>query len=90
MQLDHHYQLAKGVSIRPEKFGALLYSYHKRQLYFLYNQPLVEFVSALDGSVTLDAALDQFLAERNLAKSNKAVFMKALNKLEAMEVLSEL
>lgn len=90
MQLDRAYRLANGVSIRPEKFGALLYSYHKRQLYFLYDPPLVEFVSGLDGSQTLDAALDQFLGERKLSSKNKPVFVRALSKLEAMEVLSEL
>ncbi len=90
MQLERTYRLAKGVSIRPEKFGALLYSYHKRQLYFLYDPRLVDFVSGLDGSETLDAALDRFLAAHQLAPANKPVFVRALNKLEAMEVLSEL
>lgn len=87
MQLDQCYRLAKGVAIRPERFGALLYSYYKRQLYFLYDQRLVDFVNALDGSQTLDAALDAFLEQHNLAKANKPVFVKALAKLETMEVL---
>ena len=90
MKLESSYRLAPGVSIRPEKFGALLYSYHKRQLYFLYNQTLVDFVSNLDGSQPLDLALDQFLGERKMAAANKPVFVRALEKLEAMEVLSEL
>ncbi len=90
MNPSNTYRLADGVSIRPEKFGALLYSYHKRQLYFLYDKPLIDFVSGLDGSQPLDQALSNFLAERKLAEANKPVFIRALTRLEAMEVLSEL
>ncbi len=90
MNLERPYKLAHGVSIRPEKFGALLYSYDKRQLYFLYNKPLIDFVAGLDGSQPLDVALDGFLVERKLGTNNKLVFVRALEKLEAMEVLSEL
>ncbi len=90
LDLARPYRLTPGVSIRPEKFGALLYSYHKRQLYFLYNRPLVAFMENLDGSQTLGAALDGFLTRQGLAAANKPVFVRALTKLKAMEVLSEL
>ncbi len=90
MDLDRKYRLAPGVSIRPEKFGALLYSYHKRQLYFLYNRPLVDFVSELESMPEVGTALDNFLTDRKLGAANKPVFVKALEKLEAMEVLCEL
>jgi putative mycofactocin binding protein MftB len=46
--LDSAWRLHRQVSIRPERFGALLYHFGTRRLSFLKNPTLLEIVRSLD------------------------------------------
>ncbi len=46
---DSVFRLASGVSLRPERFGALAYSFDTRKLSFLKHPDLVAVVEAFDG-----------------------------------------
>ncbi|MQA03788.1 MAG: mycofactocin biosynthesis chaperone MftB [Streptosporangiales bacterium] len=46
--LDQPYQLHPSVSVRPERFGALLYHFGTRRLSFLKSSTLLGVVRALD------------------------------------------
>ncbi|MCU1656579.1 MAG: mycofactocin biosynthesis chaperone MftB [Pseudonocardiales bacterium] len=47
-ELDHGWRLHPQVSIRPERFGALLYHFGTRRLSFLKNRTLLTVVSSLE------------------------------------------
>jgi putative mycofactocin binding protein MftB len=81
------YRLAPGVSIRPERFGGLVYRYDNRRLFFLHSHELVEFVIKLDGEVPLDDALNDYLSSSQLAQSARPTFTKALAQLEKLGAL---
>ena len=53
------FTLAPNVSLRPERFGALAYSFDTRKLSFLKHPDLVAVLERLDGSVTIREALDE-------------------------------
>jgi mycofactocin biosynthesis protein MftB len=54
--LDAAWQLDTRVSIRPERFGALLYHFGTRRLSFLKNPTLLTVVRSLAGQPTARAA----------------------------------
>jgi putative mycofactocin binding protein MftB len=54
--LDGAWELDRRVSIRPERFGALLYHFGTRRLSFLKSPGLVAVVNALGESTTARAA----------------------------------
>ena len=83
------YQLAPGVVIRPERFGGLAYRYDNRRLYFLHSHQAVEFVTRLDGRQTLQAQLDDFLADRQLPQSAAESLVKAVAQLERLGILTQ-
>ena len=87
MNLDTHYCLARGVAIRPERFGGLVYRYDNRRLFFLHSHDLVEFVSGLNGSRSLREALEEFIQARALPESARDVFVKAVTQLEKLNIL---
>jgi putative mycofactocin binding protein MftB len=70
--LDAGWRLHEKVSVRPERFGALLYHFDTRRLSFLKDPKLLGVVRALDGSRTareacchagvLDAELPRYRA----------------------------
>lgn len=90
MDQAKRYALSKEAAVRPEKFGGLVYRYDNRRLYFLHSKPMADFLIGLDGSAPLGESIDMFLTEHKLAPGNKKAFMSALEKLEGLEVLSEL
>jgi len=57
--LDGAWQLDERVSIRPERFGALLYHFGTRRLSFLKNQILLDVVRGLAAQPTARAACAQ-------------------------------
>jgi len=83
------YQLAPGVAIRPERFGGLVYRYDNRRLYFLHSHQAVEFVKQLDGRRTLQAQLDDFLADRQMPQSAGESLVKAVAQLEKLGILTQ-
>ena len=54
--LDTAWTLHPQVSIRPERFGALLYHFGTRQLSFLKSPMLLTVVSGLDGAASARVA----------------------------------
>jgi mycofactocin biosynthesis protein MftB len=54
--LDAAWRLHPQVSVRPERFGALLYHFGTRRLSFLKSRALLTVVSSLDSQPTARAA----------------------------------
>lgn len=54
--LDRALELAPDVSVRPEPFGALLYSFGTRRLSFLKDRRLLDVVQALAAAPSAGAA----------------------------------
>jgi len=65
--LDACWRLHPRVSVRPERFGALLYSFDTRKLSFLKTPQLLEVVQALaDAPSAREACLRAGVAETDL------------------------
>lgn len=77
-------RLAPSVSLRPERFGALAYSFDTRKLSFLKHPDLVTVVELLDGSRSVGAALD----EVGVSPQRRGSFLRALTTLVASEMLA--
>jgi putative mycofactocin binding protein MftB len=88
------YALSTQAALRRERFGGLVYRYDNRRLYFVHSITMVDFLDGLDGSKSVDATIDGFLAARKLSDAQKTAhkksFVTALEKLESLEVLREL
>ncbi len=56
LDLDAAWRLHPQVSIRPERFGALVYHFGTRRLSFLKNTTLLEIVRSLDAHPSARAA----------------------------------
>lgn len=84
VELDAVYRLAPSVSLRPERFGALAYSFDTRKLSFLKHPDLVSVVELLDGTRTVRDAFEQVGVDARRWPS----FRSALATLEASEMLS--
>ena len=81
--LDEVRRLAPGVSLRPERFGALAYSFDTRKLSFLKHPDLVAVVESLDGNRTLRQALEAVGVDAR----RWPAFLTALATLEASGML---
>lgn len=90
MDATKRYALSSQASIRPEKFGGLVYRYDNRRLYFLHSKAMADFLLGLDGRESLDSSIDSFLTSNKLAPANKQTFLNAVEKLEKLEVVREL
>jgi putative mycofactocin binding protein MftB len=88
VDLAARYRLAPGVAIRPERFGGLVYRYDNRRLYFLRSHQAVEFVSGLDGGLSLREALDEFLSGRESPGSARDTLVKTVERLEQLGILT--
>ncbi len=69
--------LHPAVSLRPERFGALAYSFDTRKLSFLKHPDLVRTVESLDGDRTVGDAL----ADAGVAEERWGSFLGALGSL---------
>ena len=87
---ERAYGLAPKVSVRPERFGGLVYRYDNRALYFLHSRPLVDFLVGLDGTRPLGAALDEFAEDRGLGAKARRSLENALGQLKTKGILHEL
>jgi len=83
--LDGAWQLHPQVSIRPERFGALLYHFGTRRLSFVKNAVLRDVVVALGCEPTARAAL----ASCNVAAVDVPVITRALAGLAASSMICE-
>lgn len=87
MNVTTPYKLADTVSIRPERFGALVYNYDNRRLCFLHSHLVADFVAGLDGARPLKEMLDEFVADRHLPDATGASVLRAVSQLEQMGVV---
>ena len=82
------YRLAQGVAIRAERFGALVYSYDHRRLYFIHSHLAADFIGGLDGTRSLRDAIDDFVARNGLDASMSDSLLHTVDKLERVGVVS--
>lgn len=87
MNLKACYSVARGVAIRPERFGGLVYRYDNRRLYFLHSHAMVDFIRGLDGKRPLETVLDDFLVNRGLPETARETLVNAVAQLEKLELL---
>jgi putative mycofactocin binding protein MftB len=81
--LDDVLELHPSVSLRPERFGALAYSFDTRKLSFLKHPDLVRVVESLDGTRTVADALER----AEVAPARSASFLAALDTLLSSRML---
>jgi mycofactocin biosynthesis protein MftB len=74
---------APSVALRPEPFGALVYSFRNRKLSFLKSQQLVEVVEALADHPTATATL----AACGIGEAQRPAYVKALADLARSEMI---
>lgn len=87
---EARFRLAPRVSVRPERFGGLLYRHDDRALLFLRSRPLVDLLLGLDGTRTLAEALSELAAERGLEEGELRTIKKALGRLKERGMIREL
>lgn len=83
-ELEVTYRLAPSVSLRPERFGALAYSFDTRKLSFLKHPDLVAVVELLDGTRTVREALELVGVDTRRRPS----FLSAISTLVASGMLT--
>ncbi|MFN7150382.1 MAG: mycofactocin biosynthesis chaperone MftB [Microthrixaceae bacterium] len=81
--LDRRLRLHPSVSLRPERFGALAYSFDTRKLSFIKHPDLLRVVESLDGVATVQ----ERLIAADIAEARWPSFVTALATLEASEML---
>jgi putative mycofactocin binding protein MftB len=82
--LDRAWRLSPLVSIRPERFGALVYHFGTRRLSFLKHPTLLAAVEALDGAPSARAALES----AGVAESELPAYRRALATLAESQTIS--
>jgi putative mycofactocin binding protein MftB len=83
--LDRPLRLSPDVSVRPEPFGALLYSFGTRRLSFLKDRRLLDVVQALSASATAREAC----ASAGVSDEQLPTYDAALARLLRTELLRE-
>lgn len=83
--LDRHLELPAQVSVRPERFGALLYHFGTRRLSFLKDPRLLAVVQDLPEAGTARAAC----ARAGVEGSSLRAFEAALTRLVETGMLAE-
>jgi putative mycofactocin binding protein MftB len=83
LDLDAAWQLHPQVSIRPERFGALLYHFGTRRLSFLKSPALLTVVSSLAAQPSARAAC----AEAGIGPAELPAYAKALATLAASQMI---
>jgi len=83
--VDAAWQLHPQVSIRPERFGALLYHFGTRRLSFLKNPTLVSVVEAL----TTHRSARTACVASGVPASEMPTYVQALATLAASETICE-
>jgi mycofactocin biosynthesis protein MftB len=81
--LDAAWQLHPQVSVRPERFGALLYHFGTRRLSFLKSPALLSVVRLLDAQPSARAAC----AEAGIAPDELPAYSRALATLAASQMI---
>jgi mycofactocin biosynthesis protein MftB len=82
--LDAPWRLHPQVSVRPERFGALLYHFGTRRLSFLKSPTLLTVVQSLDSEPTARAAC----AAAGVGAADLPLYAKALQTLAAGSMIT--
>ncbi len=77
--------LHPAVSLRPERFGALAYSFDTRRLSFLKHPDLVRVVEALDG----ERSVGECLVDAGVDETRWDSFLRALGSLRDSHMLAD-
>jgi putative mycofactocin binding protein MftB len=77
------WQVAPSVALRPEPFGALVYSFSTRKLSFLKSKALVAVVESLADHPSADAAI----AACGVAEAQRPTYVKALADLARSQMI---
>jgi putative mycofactocin binding protein MftB len=83
LDLDTGWQLHEQVSLRPERFGALLYHFGTRRLSFLKDPTLLTVVRSLDGCATAREAC----AQAGVAAEQLPTYRAALGTLARSQMI---
>ena len=83
--LDRRWQLHPSVSIRPERFGALLYHFGTRRLSFLKSPALLRVVESLADAPTARAAC----ATAGITAEELPTYQRALATLATSQMIQE-
>jgi mycofactocin biosynthesis protein MftB len=83
--LDAAWRLHPQVSVRPERFGALLYHFGTRRLSFVKTPELFAVVTALDSQPTARAAC----AQAGVRTADLPAYARALGTLAASTMICE-
>jgi mycofactocin biosynthesis protein MftB len=81
--LDSAWRLHPQVSVRPERFGALLYHFGTRRLSFLKSRALLTVVSSLDSLPSARAAC----ARAGIGPAELPAYARALATLAASQMI---
>ena len=80
---DLPWQRARSVALRPEPFGALVYSFRNRKLSFLKSRQLVDVVQALGEHPSATATLTAC----GVTEAQRPAYVKALADLARSEMI---
>jgi mycofactocin biosynthesis protein MftB len=80
---DLPWQRARSVALRPEPFGALVYSFRNRKLSFLKSKTLVQVVETLADHPSARAAIEAGA----VPEAQRAAYVKALADLARSEMI---
>lgn len=83
--LDARWRLNPQVSVRPERFGALLYHFGTRRLSFLKNPTILQIVRSLDEAPSARAAC----TAAGVGTADLAQYERALASLAASTTICE-
>jgi putative mycofactocin binding protein MftB len=83
--LDAAWRLHPGVSVRPERFGALLYHFGTRRLSFLKSTALLDVVQGLDAAPSARVAC----ATAGVQAGELLTYQQALATLAASQMVVE-
>lgn len=83
--IDRAWQLHPQVSVRPERFGALLYHFGTRRLSFLKSPALLTVVTSLESQPSARAAC----AQAGVSAAELAAYGRALATLAASSMICE-
>ena len=83
IDLEARYQISPNVSLRPERFGALAYSFDTRRLSFLKHPDLVRVVESLQDHESVRLAFEAV----GVDEARWPSFLNALATLETSEMI---
>lgn len=88
MNLAARYRLADGVAIRAERFGGLIYRHDNRRLYFLRSQQAADFLIGLNGTRSLEQAIEDFRVSRGVATTLESELVGAVAQLARIGIVT--